>query len=828
MTTPGSGGAFDYTNDTVSARLSVEVPSDALANLHQLNAQTHELRVNMEAAVRAQGNFVEYLRQLPEALTRSGQAAEQFFNHSGSQLMGALGPGAVTGTGPPMRPGGMGRNDAVRPNHAGQPGSGDGRLQQQIDELRQNDLRQYANLMAQQQGDGRTVRRHDDTQLEPPRRNGGGGGGGTGPGGPPSPPSSPGGGGSGPGRDPNNRRSSQEEADWTDRLQQYQSRGMGWLNNVLNETQAGGRGTGVDLMSSGIRGAAGMTRNFQQNIAAQQQAAEAAARAEAEQQGMDEAGTAAHVASATSRFGAMSGASGAALKGLGVAGAAVGVGMGVQKAGEWYQGMVAQGATRGGGASEGMQFEMGVRTMAMNPFLSLEQSRKIMQSAMSEGYTGKEFDTVTDFMASNLKKMNMDVQESVKILKTNVNLGGQSIAGAQRDVQTVSNLAQDPNVRMTSGQLRQQYAAQTQTVVGGAGGAGGPEASAFTQLTSQFGATDPNAKGWLGSALVGSASNPMMAATIAPEYSGAPQGALASVLDDAGGDETALRRITSKIVETAQRHIPSMANEDTAVGAIQAFNADLIAMGLPLDAEGTQAKIIMDMIVNGTFQKEVDRVIAARKKSSTGGEVKEKKKKGGIMGFLTGESGGGILSGGFLRQAVGGIPDAGKMVFGGAVSLATGGEYGAGISDQGADALKGRGNKLNADSMQFSNERLNELVTTYGKDIKVKGADGKEMGILDASKNEQLMKDVVSGKAQIKIPGGEYGSMENLSAMEDAASTQVGSGGGVFELSEDAKRLLVLIPSSTLPQNSISANSAQDNARRNEPPAGQPYDTGGG
>ena len=38
-------------------------------------------------------------------------------------------------------------------------------------------------------------------------------------------------------------------------------------------------------------------------------------------------------------------------------------------------------------------------TMAMDPFLTNEQSRQIIQSALSEGYTGQTFDTVTKFIA---------------------------------------------------------------------------------------------------------------------------------------------------------------------------------------------------------------------------------------------------------------------------------------------------------------------------------------------------------------------------------------------------------------------------------------------
>lgn len=120
-------------------------------------------------------------------------------------------------------------------------------------------------------------------------------------------------------------------------------------------------------------------------------------------------------------------------------GAAVGT---VNKMAEQYADITKQGqGAHGGGFSEGLGYEMSVRSMALNPFISTEQARKIVMSGVNNGFTGKELDTVTDFMAQNLKTMNMDVDTSVKMLKLSVIQGGQSIQDLAKDLDTLKGAA---------------------------------------------------------------------------------------------------------------------------------------------------------------------------------------------------------------------------------------------------------------------------------------------------------------------------------------------------------------------------------------------------
>ena len=85
------------------------------------------------------------------------------------------------------------------------------------------------------------------------------------------------------------------------------------------------------------------------------------------------------------------------------------------------------GMEGGGGLREGMGYQMAIQQMALNPMLTTQQSKQIVMTALSEGYTGKEFDTMTQFMADNMTEMNLSVNDSVKLLKSNVEQGGQSV-----------------------------------------------------------------------------------------------------------------------------------------------------------------------------------------------------------------------------------------------------------------------------------------------------------------------------------------------------------------------------------------------------------------
>lgn len=140
--------------------------------------------------------------------------------------------------------------------------------------------------------------------------------------------------------------------------------------------------------------------------------------------------------------------------GLLVGGGALGIGAGilgaVEEGGQMYQNVKNIGQLHNQGFSGGFGYEMGMRMMALNPFITTEQARQIMMGGLTLGYTGKEFDTVTEFMASNLKDMNLQVSDSVKLVQQNVQQGSQSIGGLASQLNLLQQLSG------TSSQTNQQ------------------------------------------------------------------------------------------------------------------------------------------------------------------------------------------------------------------------------------------------------------------------------------------------------------------------------------------------------------------------------------
>lgn len=783
MTGPTSGGSYEYTNDSVAAHLSVDLPPDAINSLTQLATLTAQVRTNIEATVRAQGDYAEYLRQLPQIAQQSADASDRFFSSAAGNLMGGLGPEATRGAGP------MGRNDARATDFSSGPGTGAGRMEEQLQQLRDTDPRQYANVIAQHSSDRIIYSPGDD--LPEPRGGGGGGGGGNRPGGAP-PPS---------GRPPRNPRTQpvQQDENWLSRLEDYQRRGDSALSNILRETQAGGSSNGFGLASSGVRGARAIATGANATLSSRISAAEEAARQEALAGGASAAEAESAAANAAGGLRGIQGLAGTAARGAGIVGAGLAVATTTQNVGEFVQKYRNQGAVRGGGFAEGVGFEMNVRTMAMNPFISMEQSRKIMQSALSEGYTGKEFDTVTAFMADNLKKMNVDVAESVKVLNNQVNRGGQSIAGAQSDLEAISSTARDKNVTVTSAQARSQY----ENVVNNAidNGVGGAEASQYAQIISRFGNTsrNPDLKN-ISQQFSASTSNPLMSQVIAPDYKGSPVGALDYALEQDPTGQTVAKRQQDFVTQAAQQFMEMYKRPDgqSKAFAIQGLQMRLKAAGM--DFSYSQAKAILDGVSDGSFQKEFDKSVRQKKEANTGGTPKKKSFWGNVSKGLEG---------------------AGEFLAGAAVSTIN--------PDLGDDWMNEAGRKI-AIADGYSNPRIESLMMRYGSDAKIKGADGKERSLDHAAlQDKNLMNDLVSGKAQVKVPGGQYSTLENLSAQQDAADTSGGRGGS-FDLTPRAAQLLQLLPDNNggTNQTQRSSNSAEDNAQRNKPQAGGIYDGGGG
>jgi hypothetical protein len=191
-------------------------------------------------------------------------------------------------------------------------------------------------------------------------------------------------------------------------------------------------------------------------------------------------------------------------------GAAIGGGLlaneAVQRVGGVYQDYKNMGSVRGGGAVEGMGYEIGIRALAMNPFISGDQSRQIIQQGLREGYTGKEFDTVTSMVANNLKEMNMDISQSFDLLRKNVKEGGMSEVGLGAALGNIKDMSQAGYRSLP--ELTAGYQQTSGALIGM--GVGGPAASQAALISGAAGAssmTGKSADEQLVQAMIGSPQN---------------------------------------------------------------------------------------------------------------------------------------------------------------------------------------------------------------------------------------------------------------------------------------------------------------------------------
>ena len=68
----------------------------------------------------------------------------------------------------------------------------------------------------------------------------------------------------------------------------------------------------------------------------------------------------------------------------------------------------------------GAGMEAQARIMAMNPFITTEQAREVMQKALSSGYRGDQADNVIDMMTGNLRQFGMSYGETMDLVNEHV------------------------------------------------------------------------------------------------------------------------------------------------------------------------------------------------------------------------------------------------------------------------------------------------------------------------------------------------------------------------------------------------------------------------
>ena len=407
MSTPGG---FETGPDFVAAKLSIDVPTESISTLRELSQQIDRFRTSTENAARGSGDFVKYLQQIIEAgkqatevLQNQAAALERTVDINSRAQAGSGGGSAAL---PLSRTVPQGYVD----NFAGMGGAGMGSsganrtptttadMQSQLaDPLAHRDPVNYINAAAgrghRQAGLSNENPASNDFAGHAQRLNA---------------------------REETIHHQAAKTPGFYQNAQGGVDKYSGLAHSMMNEMAPGGTALGrLGALRKGMGGLGSLGGDLA---------------------GMGEEG------------GLMAGLGGGLMGGagmaaLGIGGAAAGLGL-VEKGGSVYQGFKNQGLIRGGGAAQGFGSEMATMNMALNPFISMEQARNIIQSGLTEGYSGKQFDTVTQFMADNIKNMNVSVSDSVDLLRKNVNEGGQSVAALGASLGVLKGLSQNGSTSM--------------------------------------------------------------------------------------------------------------------------------------------------------------------------------------------------------------------------------------------------------------------------------------------------------------------------------------------------------------------------------------------
>jgi hypothetical protein len=383
---PSSGGSgYEYGENTVAARLSIDIPTEGVQSLREITQEISRFRTEMEAASRSEGDFIGFFQNLPSIASQAANAFKTYADQleRGLELQqrmsGAVGQWDVQpGSSPDNFKGmtsGMGRS------------SGD--VNQQVadlDRLREMGPageRQYLNVHQQrgatQSGDIPTSNSQSEIAAATERISA-------------------------------RERINQERTGDSGR-----AGGGGIAREIMNEYAAG----------AGVGGSGTIGRILRRGIGAVKDRA-----SKTDSSGGNEED---HESGAipTPKSGTM-GAVGALGKflpgGFGMAASAAGMGLAgfeaAQYLGPRIQNLKDAGLVQGGGAKEGLEQEVNARIMALSPFITNDQSRSIIQSALRDGYSGKEYETVTKFMADNIKDFAISVQDSRDMVKTLMVEGG--------------------------------------------------------------------------------------------------------------------------------------------------------------------------------------------------------------------------------------------------------------------------------------------------------------------------------------------------------------------------------------------------------------------
>jgi hypothetical protein len=213
-----------------------------------------------------------------------------------------------------------------------------------------------------------------------------------------------------------------------------------------------------------------------------------------------------------------------------------------------------------------------------------------MMGALNLGYTGKEFDTVTQFMAQNLTDMNMSVSDSVKLLQSNVVQGGASIQALGQQLQGIQSLSGTST--STNTQNQQNFTALSNNLLsqGVAGDVAGAVAQQWTGWNQQKTNGQPNQlAGSTTQTLNALTSNPAFLQQLGSQFAPGVEypGVLSAISSQKGGVAGLSQAVQMQMVQIAKR-FPAGSTAQSRDNAITNFMMYMNALGAGMTYQQAQ------------------------------------------------------------------------------------------------------------------------------------------------------------------------------------------------------------------------------------------------
>lgn len=420
MTSPDNVGGFEYTDDSVIARVSFDIPGQALNDIGQLSQAMGAMRVQLEAIARAQSDWLEYLNEIPDITERANEAlrAQITLLERQSYLQNEIGGGAsFSGSGGPAGVPGGGYSTAAPAGYVnpwqgvnagmgygyGMPGGGmtpqqgaaqaeriereDPGLAANMDSARGRAINPallgalgagVANVMGRVKGQDSGKGDGNDSAKTPQPT--------TGERESAKPPNATAGGT--PGSDPASLGPPGPDASMAEKASYYLGKGQ----EFANEMAAQGKGGRLGKAMGNIGNILGAGKTIADKVP----------------------GSPGDVGGL---LGGLWNKVGPIGRGLTAVGGGLMAFNAVQNLGEKITDFQQLGSVQGGDYMTGMKYEAQARIMALNPFITTQQARQAMQMALKEGFRGDNYDTVQDFMISNFKELGISMGQSMELMK---------------------------------------------------------------------------------------------------------------------------------------------------------------------------------------------------------------------------------------------------------------------------------------------------------------------------------------------------------------------------------------------------------------------------